>query len=88
MGPEILKAAIKDVFKRVTIMIIHFHPVSFFSINDGKFSRGNEIAGEFATREKPTKLNTEEQKEEVDVTRKVFVLHLNACCCERIESYI
>jgi hypothetical protein len=33
-------------------------------------------------------LNTEEQKEEVDVTRKVFVLHLNACCCERIESYI
>ena len=83
-----MKSVIEDVFKCVMIMIIHVHPGSFFSIINGEFSRGNEIAGEFATREKPTKLNTEEQKEEVDVTRKVFVLHLNACCCERIESYI
>ena len=83
-----MKSAIEDVFKRVTIMIIHVHPGSFFSIINGEFSRGNESAGECAEREKPTKLNTEEQKEEVDVTRKVFVLHLNACCCERIESYI
>ena len=68
-----MKAVIKDVFKRVTIMIIHFHPVSFFSIIDGKFSRGNESASECAACEKPTKLNAEEQEEEVDVTRKVFV---------------
>jgi hypothetical protein len=81
-GPEILKTAIKDVFKRVTIMIIHFHPGSFFSIIDGKFSRSNESVSECAACEKPTKLNAEEQKEAVDVTGKVFVrLDRAACPC-------
>jgi hypothetical protein len=61
-GPKILKSAIEDVFKRVAIMSIHFHPGSFFSVIDGKFGRSDESAGECAVREKSTKLDTEEQK--------------------------
>ena len=75
-----MKSAIEDVFKRVTIMIIHVHPGSFFSIINGDFSRGNKSVGECAAREKPTKLNAEEQKEAVDVTRKVFVRLDRAAC--------
>ena len=73
-GPEILKSVIKDVFKCVTIMVIHFHPCVFFHIIDGKFGRGDKTWIEGATREKPTKLNAKEQKEAVDVTRKVVRL--------------
>ncbi len=61
-----MKSAIEDVFKRVTIMSIHVHPGSFFSIIDGEFGRSNESAGEFAVRENPTKLDAEDQKEAVD----------------------
>ena len=31
-GPEILEAAIKDVFKRVTVVLIQGHPGIFFSV--------------------------------------------------------
>ena len=77
-----MKSVIEDVFKCVMIMIIHVHPGSFFSIIDGKFGRSDESAGECAAREKPTKLDAEEQKEAVDVTGKVFVrLDRAACPC-------
>ena len=74
-----MESVIEDVFKRVAItshkiMSIHVHPGSFFSIIDGKFGRSDESAGECAAREKPTKLDAEEQKEAVDVTRKVVRL--------------
>jgi hypothetical protein len=62
------------VFKGLPSLLIHCHPGSFFSIIDGEFGRSNESAGECAAREKPTKLDAEEQKEAVDVTRKVVRL--------------
>jgi hypothetical protein len=31
-GPEILKAAIEDVFKRVTVVLIQYYPGIFFSV--------------------------------------------------------
>ena len=71
--PEFLKAVIKDVFKRVAIICILFHPGSFLSIIDSEFGLSDESAGEFAAREQPMELYAEEQKEAVDVTRKVFV---------------
>jgi hypothetical protein len=81
-GPEILKTAIKDVFKHVTVMLIHFHPGGFFNIIDGKFSRGDKNASEGAAREKPMKLDVKDQEEAVDVTGKVFMrLDLAACIC-------
>jgi len=72
-GPEFLKAAIEDVFKRVAIPFVRVHPGSFFSIIDSELLRGDESAGECASREQPPELYAEEQKEEEDVTRKVFV---------------
>jgi hypothetical protein len=68
-----LKSVIKDVFKCVTIMVIHFHPCVFFHIIDGKFGRGDKTWIEGAAREKPTKLNAKDQEESVDVAGKVFV---------------
>jgi hypothetical protein len=35
-GPEVLKAAIEDVFKRVTVVLIQCHPGIFFSVVDRK----------------------------------------------------
>jgi hypothetical protein len=35
-GPEVLKAAIEDVFKRVTVVLIQCHPGIFFSDVDCK----------------------------------------------------
>ena len=43
-----MKAAIHDVFKRVTIVIVQGHPGSFLSVIDGKVVRGNKRAGEWA----------------------------------------
>ena len=71
--PEILKAEIHDVFKRVTIVIVQGHPGSFLSVIDGKVVRGNKRAGEWAASQNPTKLDTEDLKETVDMTRKVFM---------------
>ena len=68
-----MKSVIKDVFKCVTIMVIHFHPCVFFSIIDGKFGRGDKRASEGTASEKPTKLNAKDQEEAVDVAGKVFV---------------
>jgi hypothetical protein len=61
-GPEILKAAIKDVFKRVAVMRISFHPGSFFSVVDCKVGRGDKSAGEGAACQNPTKLDSEGQE--------------------------
>ena len=68
-----MKAAIKDVFKRVAVMRISFHPGSFFSVVDCKVGRGDKSAGEGAARQNPTKLDTEDQEEAVDMARKVFM---------------
>jgi hypothetical protein len=59
-GPEILKAAIKDVFKRVTVVLIKFHPGFFFSVIDRKFCLGDKSAGQGAARQNPTKLDAED----------------------------
>ena len=72
-GPEILKTAIKDVFKRVVVVLIQCHPGIFFSVVDCKVCLGHKSAGEGAAREDPTKLDAEDQEEEVDMARKVFM---------------
>jgi hypothetical protein len=72
-GPEFLKTAIEDVFKRVAIPFVRVHPGSFFSIIDSELGLSNESAGECAAREQPPELYAKEQKEAEDVTRKVFV---------------
>jgi hypothetical protein len=72
-GPEILKTAIKDVFKRVAVVLIQGHPSIFFSVVDRKVNLGHKSAGEGAAREDPTKLDAEDQEEAVDMARKVFM---------------
>jgi hypothetical protein len=79
-GPEVLKAAIEDVFKRdiqafsLALMIaIQWHPGIFFSVVDRNVCRGYRSAGEGAARQNPTKLDAEDQEEEVDMAGKVFM---------------
>jgi hypothetical protein len=72
-GPEVLKAAIEDVFKRVTVVLIQCHPGIFFSVVDRNVGRGYKSAGEGATRQNPTKLDAEDQEEAVDMAGKVFM---------------
>jgi hypothetical protein len=72
-GPEVLKAVIEDVFKRVTVVIIQCHPGIFFSVVDRNVGRGYKSAGEGAVRQNPTKLDAEDQEEAVDMARKVFM---------------
>ena len=72
-GPECFKAAIEDVFKRVAIPFVRVHPGSFFSIIDSELRRSDESAGKCAACEQPPELYAKEQKEEEDVTRRVFV---------------
>jgi hypothetical protein len=72
-GPEVLKAAIEDVFKRVTVVLIQCHPGIFFSVVDRKVCRGYKSAGKGAARQNPTKLDAEDQEEAVDMAGKVFM---------------
>jgi hypothetical protein len=43
-GPEVLKTAIEDVFKRVTVVLIQCHPGIFFSVVDRNVCRGYKSA--------------------------------------------
>jgi hypothetical protein len=72
-GPEVLKTAIEDVFKRVTVVLIQCHPCIFFSIVDRHVCRGYKSAGEGAACQNPTKLDAEDQEEAVDMSGKVFM---------------
>ena len=72
-GPEILETAIKDVFKRVTVVLVQCHPSGFFSVVDCKVCLGYKSAGEGAAREDPTKLDAEDQEETVYMARKIFM---------------
>ena len=54
-------------------MFIQGHPSIFFSVVDCKVGLGHKSAGEGAAREDPTKLDAEDQEEEVDMARKVFM---------------
>ena len=58
-GPEILKAEIYDVFKRITVVLVQCDPGSFLSVVDHKVFRGYNRAGEGAARQRPTKLDAE-----------------------------
>ena len=64
-GPEVLKAAIEDVFKRVTVVLIQCHPGIFFSVVDRKVCQGYKSAGEGAACQNPTKLDAEDQEEAI-----------------------
>jgi hypothetical protein len=70
-GPEVLK--LEDVFKRVTVVLIHRRPGIFFSVIDRKVCRGHKSAGKSAACQNPTKLDAEDQEEAVDMAGKVFV---------------
>jgi hypothetical protein len=72
-GPEILKAAMEDVFKRVTVVLIQYHPGIFFSVVDCKVCLGYKSAGEGAARQNPAKLDAEDQEEVVNMAGKVFM---------------
>ncbi len=72
-GPEILKAAIKDVFKRVAVVLIQCHPGIFFSVVDRKVCLGYKSAGEGTARENLAKLDAEHQEKAVDMAGKVFM---------------
>jgi hypothetical protein len=58
-GPEILEATIKDVFKRVVVVLIQYRPGIFFSVIYCKVGLGYKSAGEGAARENPLKLDAE-----------------------------
>ena len=75
-----MKEAIKDVFQRDTVMLIHCHPGLFFSIVDRKFCRRDKSASDGAARENPTKLDAEDQEEAVDMAGKVFMRLDTAAC--------
>jgi hypothetical protein len=72
-GPEVLKAAIEDVFKCVTVVLIQCHPGIFFSVINRNVCRGYKRAVEGAARQNPTKLDAEDQEEAVDMAGKVFM---------------
>jgi hypothetical protein len=72
-GPEILKAVIKDVFKRAAVVLIQCHPGIFFCVIDRKVCLGYKKAGEGAACENPSKLDAEHQEKEVDMAGKVFI---------------
>ena len=65
-GPEILKAVIKDVFKRVVVVLVQCHPGIFFRVVDRKVCLGYKSNGEGAVRENPVKLDAEYQEKAVD----------------------
>jgi len=50
-GPEYFKAAIEDVFKRVTIRFVRVHPGAFFSIIDNELHRSDESTAKCTARE-------------------------------------
>ena len=50
-GPEFLKAAIEDVFKRVAIRFVRVHPGAFFSIIDNELYRSDESTAKCTARE-------------------------------------
>jgi hypothetical protein len=54
-GPGIVKAAIYDVFERVTVVLIQCHPSSFLVVVDGKVFRGDKRLGESGACQSPTK---------------------------------
>jgi hypothetical protein len=72
-GPEILKLVIEDVFKRVTVVLIQYHPGIFFRVIDCKVCLGYKSVGEGATRQNPAKLDADDQEEEVNMEGKVFM---------------
>ena len=72
-GPEILKTVIKDVFKRVAVVLIQSHPGIFFSVVDRKVCLGYKSAGEGTARENLAKLDAEHQEKAVDMAGKVFM---------------
>jgi hypothetical protein len=54
-------------------VLIQCHPGIFFSIVNHKVCLGYKSAGEGAARQNPTKLDAEDQEEEVDMAGKVFM---------------
>jgi hypothetical protein len=87
-GPEILKAAIEDIFQRVTVVLIQCHPGMFFSVVDCKVSLGYKSEGEGATRQNPAKLDAEDQEEAINMAGKVLMRLDTAafkCCIIRWE---
>ena len=87
-GPEILKTVIKDVFKRVVVVLIQCHPSILmillllflqkqslaFSVVDCKVCLGSTSEGEGVARENPAKLDAEDQEEAINMSGKVLVL--------------
>jgi hypothetical protein len=74
-GPEVLKSAIEDVFKRVTVVLIQCHPGIFFSVVDRNVCLGDKSEGEGAARQNPTKLDAEDQEEADWYDPSVLVLN-------------
>jgi hypothetical protein len=67
-----LETVIKDVFKRVAVVLIQGHPGIFFSVVDCKVGLGYKSAGEGAAREDPAELDAEDQEEAIDMAGKVL----------------
>lgn len=81
-----MKAAIEDVFNRVAVALIHVHPSHFFGIVYQKIFLGDKLAGEGGARQKPPKLDAEDQEETVDVARNVF-MYLDAATFKRVLEW-
>jgi hypothetical protein len=54
-------------------VLIQCHPGIFFSVVDRKVCLGYKSVGEGAARQNPTKLDAEDQREEVNMAGKVFM---------------
>ena len=81
-----MKAAIEDVFNRVAVALVHVHPSNFLCTVDRKIVRGDKRAGEGGVRQKPPKLDAEDQEETVDVARNVF-MYLDAATFKRVLEW-
>ena len=86
-GPERFKTAIKYVFQGVAIHFVRVYPGTFFCIINSGLRLSDESTAKCATREQPPELDAEDQKEEEDVVREIFVLLDSTASPDRIVRW-
>jgi hypothetical protein len=72
--PQCLKAAIEQGFENVTVVRVQSHPDVLLLVVHNAFGCGDERAANADAGQHPAELEAEDVEEEVDMTRKVFVL--------------
>ncbi len=71
--PQCLEAAIEQGFENVPVVLVQSHPGVLLLVVHSVFFCGDERAANADAGQHPAELEAEDVKEEVDMTRKVFV---------------